>query len=349
MAVQDLWMGADRQRTARHGRGKRWRVSVPGHPTKAFAVKADAVEWERELWTRPAPGVIGPGVTVGDCVTAWLATKQGLSPRGIVACRGDAHHVTARWGSTPVHEVARHQVQAWIAGLTVQPHRSEEPRPASEALRRRLLQCLTGALDIAREHGIIDTNPCRGVTVPRRHKREARFLTVAELRQLAERTPERWRPLVWLLGTCGLRIGEAAALKVGDIDTARGRLRVARAKTGRGRDVPVPHAVLDMLPIADRQPRDPLFVGERGGPLDVNVWRARVWRPAIEALGWGGLRIHDLRHTAASLAIASGADVKAVQAMLGHASATMTLDLYGHLLDSRLDDVAAWMGVMLEA
>ena len=59
------------------------------------------------------------------------------------------------------------------------------------------------------------------------------------------------------------------------------------------------------------------------------------------------MRIHDLRHTAASLAIASGADVKAVQRMLGHASATMTLDLYGHLWDRGLDDVADRMDAMM--
>ncbi|MDO5082638.1 MAG: hypothetical protein Q4D89_04440 [Arachnia propionica] len=75
--------------------GKRWQVVVPGHSTRAFTTKADAQEWEREIWNRPAPGTIGPGVTVGECVTAWLATNQGLSPRGIVACRGDANHVTA--------------------------------------------------------------------------------------------------------------------------------------------------------------------------------------------------------------------------------------------------------------
>ena len=56
-----------------------------------------------------------------------------------------------------------------------------------------------------------------------------------------------------------------------------------------------------------------------------------------------GLTPHKLRHTAASLAIAAGADVKVVQAMLGHATATMTLDRYGHLFPDRLDEVAEAM------
>jgi integrase len=62
-----------------------------------------------------------------------------------------------------------------------------------------------------------------------------------------------------------------------------------------------------------------------------------------------GLHPHELRHTAASLAIAAGADVKVVQKMLGHKSATMTLDQYGHLFDDRLDDVADRLDAAAEA
>jgi integrase len=68
------------------------------------------------------------------------------------------------------------------------------------------------------------------------------------------------------------------------------------------------------------------------------------FQDATAQVGLEGLRPHDLRHTAASLAIASGADVKVVQRMLGHASATMSLDLYGHLWEGGVDDVAKRMG-----
>jgi len=61
---------------------------------------------------------------------------------------------------------------------------------------------------------------------------------------------------------------------------------------------------------------------------------------AVAAAGLAPLRIHDLRHTTASLAIAAGADVKMLQTMLGHASAVMTLDRYGHLMPGRAQDVA---------
>ena len=77
-----------------------------------------------------------------------------------------------------------------------------------------------------------------------------------------------------------------------------------------------------------------------GGVLHLGNFRRKRWNPAVRAAGLDGLTPHALRHTAASLAIASGANVKVVQTMLGHQSATMTLDLYGHLLTDQLDEVA---------
>ncbi len=82
-----------------------------------------------------------------------------------------------------------------------------------------------------------------------------------------------------------------------------------------------------------------MFAGIRNGaPLRVSTFRLQ-FGVAAEAIGIPDLHPHQLRHTAASLAIASGADVKVVQQMLGHASATMTLDTYGHLFEDRLDEV----------
>jgi integrase len=77
-----------------------------------------------------------------------------------------------------------------------------------------------------------------------------------------------------------------------------------------------------------------------GGPLRLGNWRHRVFDPACAAVGLVGVTPHDLRHTAASLAIAGGANVKAVQRMLGHASAAMTLDIYAGLFGDDLDGVA---------
>ena len=83
-----------------------------------------------------------------------------------------------------------------------------------------------------------------------------------------------------------------------------------------------------------------MFTSPEGGPLRLNNWRRRVFDPACKELGMIKVSPHDLRHTAASLAMQRGANVKAVQRMLGHASAAMTLDVYAGLFSDDLDSVA---------
>lgn len=92
--------------------------------------------------------------------------------------------------------------------------------------------------------------------------------------------------------------------------------------------------------VVSKAPGDLVFTGVQGGPLRSRVFQEAALTAAAERIGVPGLTPHKLRHTAASLAIASGANVKVVQQMLGHKSATMTLDLYGHLFADQLDDVA---------
>jgi hypothetical protein len=150
-----------------------------------------------------------------------------------------------------------------------------------------------------------------------------------------------------------------AALKVKRLDPQRGRAVIAESVTpvqGRGlvwgppkshrrREVAIPSFLVEDLAglVAGKEPDGLVFGGIRNGqPLRVSTFRT-AFSAAATAIGIPDLHPHELRHTAASLAIASGADVKVVQTMLGHASATMTLDTYGHLFEDRLDEVAAAM------
>jgi integrase len=152
-----------------------------------------------------------------------------------------------------------------------------------------------------------------------------------------------------------LRWGELAGLHVGDIVHVPGRgLRLQRAvlasrgggelyvdtlKSKRARTVPL---VPELVPIIDRWAAgkaagDWLFSSPEGGPLRESNWKRSVsWAEARKAIGVPALRVHDLRHTAASIWLAHGADPKVVQRVLGHATAAMTMDLYGHLLDANL-------------
>jgi integrase len=169
---------------------------------------------------------------------------------------------------------------------------------------------------------------------------------------------DRDRVLTLFLGWTGVRYGEAAGLRVDAIDTLRRRVRIAAAVAEvRGRVIvgtPKTHAARTitfpgfLAPILGEYlgtvPRDGLaFPNRVGGPLRVTTWHRRVFTPAAEDAGLvpPTLRVHDLRHTAASLQIASGAGVKLVQRQLGHRTASMTLDCYSHLFPDELDDLSS--------
>ena len=178
----------------------------------------------------------------------------------------------------------------------------------------------------------------------------------AALCRLDERENQTYRLVVLFLAYTGVRFGEMAALRVSRLDVTRRRATIAESVTvvqGKGlvwgtpksherRQVPIPRFLVAELRdhIAGKEPDELVFNGVRGGgPLRAPIFRAG-FHVAAAAIGIPELHPHELRHTAASLAIASGADVKVVQQMLGHSSAAMTMDVYGHLFSDRLDEVA---------
>ncbi|GIF15137.1 hypothetical protein Ate01nite_51690 [Actinoplanes teichomyceticus] len=122
----------------------------------------------------------------------------------------------------------------------------------------------------------------------------------------------------------------------------RGELIEGTPKNHQRRSVPIPRFLVEELAahVAGKSRDALVFTSPNGGPLRNTNFRPRFFTPAAESVGLTGLTPHDLRHTAASLAVAAGANVKAVQRMLGHASAAMTLDVYADLFEGDLDHVA---------
>jgi integrase len=212
--------------------------------------------------------------------------------------------------------------------------------------------------------GRVRSNPARGLGLPRTQRRDYVFLTHEQLRDLAAEAGP-WRVFVLLLGYTGLRWGEATALRVCDIDLSRRRIDVRRAfsdvgghvilgtpKSDQSRTVPIPRFLaLEMAAaITGRHADDLAFTMPGGTVLRLSNWRRAVFLPARAQAGLSArFRIHDLRHTAASLMIQAGYPPKMLQEIMGHASITTTLDLYGHLYPGDMDryadrlDSAAWM------
>ena len=188
------------------------------------------------------------------------------------------------------------------------------------------------------------------------------LLHPGEVVRLAEATNnDTHRTLILLLSYCGLRWSEAIGMHVSDIIFPRHRIQVQRAavevegkivlgtpKNWERRLVPFPAFLEEPLEQLCRGKRadDLVFTDLQGKHLrraktqhGVNSW----FTTALDLADIERLTPHDLRHTAASLAISSGANVKAVQRMLGHKSAAMTLDTYADLFDDDLADVAERM------
>ena len=254
----------------------------------------------------------------------------------------------------------------------------------ASATVRKTFRVFSMIMALAVKDGRLVRNPAAGVNLPRVVVAERRYLTAGQVDALAEacasggpevvskyrRASERYRDdyrlIVLFLAYTGLRFGELAALRVRRLDFLRRRATVAESVTpvhGRGmvwgtpkahesREVPIPKFLLQDLArhVAGRSPEDLVFPGGRsGGPLRAAVFRRGGFDAAAAAIRMPDLHPHELRHTAASLAIAAGADVKVVQQMLGHASAAMTLDVYGHLFGDRLDTVAEAMDALRTA
>jgi integrase len=138
----------------------------------------------------------------------------------------------------------------------------------------------------------------------------------------------------------GLRVQRAALV-------GRGSLYIDTLKSHRARTVPLTARAAQIVETwAATRPVDAwIFASPQGAALRENNWKRQVrWNAAKVAIGHPTLRVHDLRHTAASLWLGSGADSKVVQRILGHASAAMTMDVYGHLIDRNLWEAAKQVG-----
>jgi len=288
----------------------------------------------------------------------WLSSRGSVKRRTRESDESNwRNYVRPRFGNWPVAAITAAEVSAWVGGLV--------DRGLSPATATRALATLRSILAFAVADGRIHHNVAAAVRRPTsgRIRREGQALTLDEVHALTAACVGPYRDVVPVLALAGLRWGELVGLQVGDRVTAPGPgLRLSRAvlasegggalyvdtlKNNRARTVPL---VAELVPIVDRwsvgkQPNDWLFDAPKGGPLRESNWKRSVgWRTAKATAGVPGVRVHDLRHTAASLRLAAGADPKVVQRVLGHATAAMTMDLYGHLVDASLWQAARLIG-----
>lgn len=326
--------------------------------SETFSTNAAAKRFKRQVETSKDSGqFIDPQlaeITVAAWARIWLDSKANLKPSTRERyLQGIRAHIDVRWADTKLAGLRHEAVQEWLNSIDREP-----------ATVRKVHRILSQSLDYAVKAGRLPRNPAAGMSLPRVVTKEMRFLTHNQVDQLAVTVGDWWRLLVLVLAYTGLRWGEVAALRVSRLDLLRRRLIVAESVTPvkgvmtwgtpkghERREVPLPKFLVRELEvhIVGKGPNDLVFTGPRGAVLRARVFQRATLTAAATKIGVPGFHPHEFRHTAASLAIASGADVKVVQQMLGHKSATMTLDLYGHLFPDRLDVVADAMETAREA
>jgi len=292
-------------------------------------------------------------VSIGDWMTRWVATRTDLRRSTFDRLEGVVRlHIVPALGPIAIGDLTRFDAQTWASKL------SATQSPGSV---RKIVNVLSAGLQVAVDDGRIPANPASRLKMPRQSKRRKKFLThqqVAEMAAAVDAKPagEGYRLLVLVLAYTGLRWGELAGLRVRDLDFVRGRLDVhttmvevdgymeeSSPEDYEERSIPVPEFILEQLSIhiEEKHRTDHVFVSSKTGSVLRNRTFRRGWfNAAAEEIGIPGLTPHELRHTCASLAVSAGANVKALQRMLGHSSAKETLDTYSDLFDEDLDSVA---------
>lgn len=342
--VDNRWKRKDGTPTVRAGKGLQWLgryVDDRGREhTKAFARKKAAEKWVAEQSAAVQTGThIAPrdaSMTFRDWSARWLDGYAVNRASTVRQARSHVRRLNEEFGDVELRDIRPSTVRTWLARLD----HVEGLAPGTIAAYHARLRHI---LDDAVHDGVLVRNPCSRRTSPPSAKQRVFCPTTAQVWRLHDLMPEHLRVSVLLGAFAGLRVAEAAALRVEDVDFIRG---VVHPKVQRGADgvvplktggsdaaIPIPGDLTLLLSSSLQQfPGGTLVTDGSGrsvGPWVIQRAVAKV-RDEIDGAP-DDFHFHDLRHYFASMLIASGSDVKEVQARLRHSSAKTTLDTYGHL------------------
>lgn len=274
-------------------------------------------------------------------------------------------HVIPKFGKYPITDIRRGEIKQFLM------------KKISDGLAKstvcHMKSCISGVLNLAVDDEVIAANPTQRlgkIFSSARAVEEITPLKKEELTHLLDvfhkNFPDHY-PQALTLARTGMRMGESVALKWGDIDFngrfiwiqrtfSRGKIGVP--KSGKKRKVDMSLQLTETLKSHKLKAKQDalkngrgalcewVFVNKAGNPVDINNWRKRVFHKALEKAGLRQIRVHDLRHTYASLLIQAGESLVYVRDQLGHHSIKVTVDIYGHLSPEgnkdavdRLDDV----------
>lgn len=293
-----------------------------------------------------------------DGYLSYLADERRFSPRTVAAYGSDLARFRDFWEREFANRAADRTPIAKIDTLAIRSHLASLHRAAlaNRSLARHL-STLRSFFRWACREGHLIQNPAKGLPLPRTARTLPRALTLTDTEQLLDvpdegHFPQRERALFELLYATGLRVSEASGLDCEDVDLASRLVRVT-GKGRRERIVPFGESAADALveyldartkllrsaaPSRSDSETQPLFINARGGRLTTRSM-ARLLKRRLRAAGLPtGISPHALRHTFATHLLQAGADLRAIQELLGHASLSTT-QKYTHLDAARLSEV----------
>jgi integrase len=367
----------------RHGRGckAKTRCSCPWEAfvyskrderkiRKQFPTKAAAVAWRNDASTAVRKKIMRAptAVTLKEATDVWLAgaregvirTRSGnpYKPAAIRAIEAGLRlRVLPEFGSRRLADIERTDLQDFVDGLL-----ADGLDPSTISVTMLGVRAIYKRATARPDSGIV-VNPTTGLEMPVTRGGRDRIASPDECAKLLAALPQGDRALWATAMYGGLRRGELQALRIEDVDLGTGVIHVRRGwdmiegeittKSGKDRRVPIPAVLRDyldehLLGLDWRENPEGLVFGVAArspfGTTGIAKRAKRVWKAAKLT----AISPHECRHTFASLMIAAGVNAKALSTYMGHATISITIDKYGHLMPGNEDEAAGLLDAYLE-
>lgn len=362
----------------RKERSGRWSASYIGpdglrhRAPMTYGLKVDAEGWladERRAleldrggvrtWTPPADREAArwvKGETVAEFGTRWIKERASLKPRTRHLYESQFRlHIKPDLGDVPIRHVTSERVRRWYAALDGKHARRNS----------QVYGLLHAIMATAVKDGLLAANPCQIERAMNGSTGGARVMpTAKEVAALADAMPENYRAMVLLAAWCGLRVGEVTELRRKDVSEDYAVVTVARAmtyrggqtmiglpKSGKARTVVVPPHIRDdlkhHLDTHVSAGEDALLFSRDDTGRHLTDMRDAGWRKAVGTVGKDGLRFHDLRHFAGTMATHVGASTAETMRRIGHSTYKAAM-IYQAALDDRDYEIAARLSTLAE-
>lgn len=348
-----------------NGTGKQIQKSISGKSQKEVAQRLKAATAAIDAGTYTAPNKTKVSEWLNEWLTVFCANKvKPLTYQSYNAII--KNHIVPSLGAVEIQAVKGTHIQKLYNSMIKQGLSSKTVKNVSAVLHK--------AFSIAIKQGSIAVNPCDGAELPKSVHHEIKPLSDEEIPAfLSAIDTSPMRNAYALCLFAGLREGECLGLSWKQIDFERGRIVVSQqlqkekgkngkyyiaptTKSGKPRTIEPPAIAFQYLRAerakqsenrlkagtAWNNPDNLVFTDELGKHYAIFTFYSR-FKKITSAIGRPDARPHDLRHTAATVAIAAGADIKSVQDMLGHATASFTLNVYAHTSEQMMKDTSARM------